>query len=1004
MKNRSSYAVLTRFGIIAAVLATLVLIAPAASGQSASECELDGSTLKCTYEEKGEDPVATFTADDPDEGEDTIVWGVSDPANFKIADGVLEFKSAPNFESPKAGIDSGTLEVRNVYTVKVQVTDGTDDSAIGEFNVEVTVTDVEEEGSGKLTELQPQVGVQLSVTGFSDPDSTDDSPISGLTWQWSKSMDKAEWTDISGARGDSYTPKVEDIDYYLRAMASYSDRRGDGKTAPIVSDAIVEAQTTFNAAPDFGKQDSDGNGTDETGDATADPPAPFLRTIKENTKGKAVGSPIAATDADDDVLQYTHDGTDMAHFSIDEYGQLTAKTDLNFESSGGAADQCADLNVCVVTVTATDPSGASTTVTVNIAVENANDKPVFGEPAKAQVKLTVNEKIAGAADDAADPDIQYDTTPDEDNETLTEIRAFEATDADTAPIQDVVTYSVGGADGGNFDISTTGVLTFKTDKQPNYEGQKKHEITIMAKDDDDIPLVAELKVVIDVVNLEEAGTVTLSQRKLQVGVPVTAELADPDESISGLRWQWSAQDAPGGGACPTMANPVDSDETSGWVAIGTGTSATITPLASHADSDDTAVGNQAMCLQATANYNDGFDNPAGQDNDAATDVLDESKDVANSAPLANDGSVVEPRQRANEKPTFTKEDANDDGTMEDGSAANPFLRNVDENHKGDFGTTLGVNDDGGGAKFLLFRNGGADADVVDVAEMTAQLKTTAELDYETRTEYMVTVTATDPSLASKMVYVMVTVDNVDDKAVISLVSLDGAAIEYPEKGEDSVATFSATDEDEADDTIEWGVSDTGNFKIEEDDDGNGVLSFKSAPNFEAPKSAITSGTLDVRNVYAVTVTATNGTKGSAVGESKVVVTVTDVEEEGSGNLTELQPQVAVQLRVTGFSDPDSPDGVSGLTWQWSKSMDKAEWTDISAAKGDSYTPKVEDIDYYLRAMASYSDRRGDGKTAPIVSDAIVEAKTTDNSAPDFGKEDSDNDDTDETGSRGWLRS
>ena len=287
MKNRSSYAVLTRFGIIAAVLATLVLIAPAASGQSASECELDGSTLKCTYEEKGEDPVATFTADDPGRGDDTIVWGVSDTANFKIADGVLEFKSAPNFESPKAGIDSGTLEVRNVYTVKVQVTDGTDDSAIGEFNVEVTVTDVEEEGSGKLTELQPQVGVQLSVTGFSDPDSTDDSPISGLTWQWSKSMDKAEWTDISGARGDSYTPKVEDIDYYLRAMASYSDRRGDGKTAPIVSDAIVEAKTTFNSAPTLGSKT-------RTGTVLMRPD--LRRLVPEDDKGEHEGQGCRQSD------------------------------------------------------------------------------------------------------------------------------------------------------------------------------------------------------------------------------------------------------------------------------------------------------------------------------------------------------------------------------------------------------------------------------------------------------------------------------------------------------------------------------------------------------------------------------------------------------------------------------------------------------------------------------------------------------------------------------------
>ena len=44
MKNRSSYAVLTRFGIIAAILATLVLIAPATTAQS--ECELADGTLK----------------------------------------------------------------------------------------------------------------------------------------------------------------------------------------------------------------------------------------------------------------------------------------------------------------------------------------------------------------------------------------------------------------------------------------------------------------------------------------------------------------------------------------------------------------------------------------------------------------------------------------------------------------------------------------------------------------------------------------------------------------------------------------------------------------------------------------------------------------------------------------------------------------------------------------------------------------------------------------------
>ena len=77
--------------------------------------------------------------------------------------------------------------------------------------------------------------------------------------------------------------------------------------------------------------------------------------------------------------------------------------DLDFEGNAGDDDQCASLNACVVTVTATDPSGAETTVTVNITVENANDAPVFEDTRKDQVRLMVDEKIADA-----DPEIQWD--------------------------------------------------------------------------------------------------------------------------------------------------------------------------------------------------------------------------------------------------------------------------------------------------------------------------------------------------------------------------------------------------------------------------------------------------------------------------------------------------------------------------------------------------------------------------------------------------------------------
>ena len=44
MNSRPAYAVLTRFGIIAAVLATLVLIAPAALRRGSGEVRLRGRT------------------------------------------------------------------------------------------------------------------------------------------------------------------------------------------------------------------------------------------------------------------------------------------------------------------------------------------------------------------------------------------------------------------------------------------------------------------------------------------------------------------------------------------------------------------------------------------------------------------------------------------------------------------------------------------------------------------------------------------------------------------------------------------------------------------------------------------------------------------------------------------------------------------------------------------------------------------------------------------------
>ena len=555
-------------------------------------------------------------------------------------------------------------------------------------------------------------------------------------------------------------------------------------------------------------------------------------------------------------------------------------------------------------------------------------------------------------------------------------------------------------------------LTFKEDKQPNYEGQSRYDITIIAKDNDDIPATAELDVRIDVNNEEEPGTVTFTQRQFQVGVPVTAKLDDPDKGVTGLRWQWSAQDAEGGGTCPTagMTLLILTRPPVGW-RLRTPPGATYTPLASHGDRDDTAEGDQPVCLQVTANYNDGFDN-AGRDTQCFPTSIPltcwTSRRTWRTACSMAAAARWSPGGRPMLLLSSRKRTRTTTGRWRTVRLTIPFLRNVDENAEdAPVGTPLSASDDHGGADVLIFTHGGADKDSFTIDREDGQLSVDGELDYETQSEYMVTVTATDPSLASTMVYVMITVNDKDDGADIMPASeaseceQDGDTYKctYVENGTDPVATLTATDSDEGEDTIVWSVVeadvDPSNFEISDE----GVLTFKSAPSFEGPKSSVTSGTLDARNVYALVVEVRDGTDNSEVGTLKVQVTVTDLEEEGTGALTELQPQVSVQLSVEDFDDPDGE--VSRTTWQWSKSMDMTDWTDIDGAISDRYTPATGDEGYYLRALATYTDRRGSGKTTEIVSQNAVEEKTTANTAPDFGKEDSDRNDADEeTGTAG----
>ena len=222
-------------------------------------------------------------------------------------------------------------------------------------------------------------------------------------------------------------------------------------------------------------------------------------------------------------------------------------------------------------------------------------------------------------------------------------------------------------------------------------------------------------------------------------------------------------------------------------------------------------------------------------------------------------------------------------------------RSVAENAKGaSVGDPVTATDDNP----LQYTLSGDGSDNFSV-DNSGQITTAKALDFETQSSYTITVTATDPSLASSSIVVNITVTDEDDPATISA----GTSIEYAENGTDAVETFTISDQDES--SAGWSLSgpDSGDFKISDD----GVLSFKSSPNYESP--ADTGGD----NTYNVTVSRSGGSLD-------VAVTVTNVDEMGSVSLDDLQPQAGASVSAT-LSDPDGD--ASETAWQWSKSMDEA---------------------------------------------------------------------------------
>ena len=878
-----------------------------------------------------------YAAADEDVGDtDAPTWSLTGPdaTKFNIATtgatiGTLTFKTAPNFEMP------ADADRNNVYEVTVVATSA---GKAGTRMVKVTVENVDETGSVTLSRVQPTEGIPIEAK-LKDLDGN----ISGLTWQWSKGG-----SDIEGATSDTYTPVADDVGEIVTVTAMYFDGHSDPdattkKKATVEPDPPAVARDTRNKAPVFADQDMDTDGVQNT---------MATRKVEENTKALAgnddddaaeddaedpadnVGAALTATDLKADgspeTLIYSLEGPDAASFRVRQNGQIEveAGTMLDFETK----------RTYMVTVIAADPFDESSSIDVTIMVTDLNEAP----------------KITG---DDSHMHPENDDGP---------VATYRARDPEGTAI---TSWKVTGTDAAAFMIED-GVLSFAD--TPNYEmptdvagtspstapaDDNMYEITVEATDS--TGQTAMKDVMVEVVNLDEDGTVALSARGPKVGVAFTATLTDPDETpgnpATSITWQWAKSSTKDGT----------------YTDIEGAESATYMPTDASGKSD---VGHY---LQATASYTD----PQGADKSAM--MMSETK--------------VQALRGSNAPPKF---DAVQDPDGADNAAKAIAKRMVAEN------TSEGMNigapvvatdtDTSDALTYTLWDQNGTsqtgDSASFEIDWATGQIMTKGDLDHEAKSEYVVMVRATDPAgmpgastreaANSGQVQVNITVTDLNEPPKFTEASAGTAHSVDENANLTSDNVYAAADEDVGDtDAPTWSLTgpDATKFNIATTGATIGTLTFKTAPNFEMPADA------DRNNVYEVTVVATSAGKA---GTRMVKVTVENVDETGSVTLSRVQPTEGIPIEAK-LKDLDG--NISGLTWQWSKGG-----SDIEGATSDTYTPVADDVGEIVTVTAMYFDGHSDPdattkKKATVEPDPPAVARDTRNKAPVFADQDMDTD-------------
>ena len=812
------------------------------------------------YRENGTAAVYTFSAVDPEQA--AVAWsaGGADSGIFAVTPdsrgrGVLAFADPPDFENP------ADADQDNVYEVTVVAAD--DQGLTDTVAVTVTVTDHGEgpvvSGPQSLSFAENQATDRvLAFYAASDPEDP-----SGPITRWGVSGTDAGDFAVSET-GELSFRRVPDFerpaDSNRDNVYSLSVRASDGRNYGYL--AVTVTVTDVNEAPEI---------------------TTTARTVfvyREN--GAAAVFTFSAADPERATIAWSAGGGDGGDFEIvrDSRGRgvLSFADVPDFENP---ADADRD-NVYEVTVVATDDQGLNAgTLAVTVTVSDVNEGPAVSGP----------RSLSLAENQATDEVLGFYGAVDPEN-----------------PSGPITRWSLSGTDAGDFSVSDTGELSFRTvpdfERPADSNRDNVYSLSVRASDGRNYGYLAVTVTVTDVNEAPEITTTAktaFAYRENGTAAVYTFSAADPERAVVA----WSAGGADG-------------------------------------DDFEVARDSRGRGVLSFAGPPD-FEKPADADGDNVYEVTV----VADDDQGLTDTLAV----------TVTVTD-HGEGPVVSG----PQGVSLAENQATDrvLGTYDAVDPEDPSGPITRWSLSGTDAGDFSVSE-TGELTFRKVPDYERPADsnrdnvYSLSVRASDGRNYGYLA-VTVTVTDIDEAPEITTTAKTEFA--YRENGTAAVFTFSAADPEKS--AVAWSAegADGDDFEIARDSRGRGVLSFADPPDFENPADAGRG------NVYEVTVVATDDQ--GLTDTVAVTVTVSDVNEgpavSGPQSLSFAENQATD--RVLGTYDAVDPENPSGPITRWSLSGTDASDFSVSET-GELTFRKVPDYerpaDSNRDNVYSLSVRASDGR-------------------------------------------